>query len=97
MGIEFFTAGWGVGFLVYLVLQFLALLHLRGARRLLIALPLPVMLGVLLWTIYVYRRDSNLWPMVMILTSPVAALAVALLWVPLGVSQRRQKKTLEAR
>ena len=92
MGIEFFLAGWGLGFTVYVILQALAAFTVRR-RRMLVLAPAPLMLGVLLWTIFAYRAESNLWPVVMIFSSPLAAIVVTALWVRLRIMQRRERET----
>ena len=90
MDIEFFAAGEGVTFTVYVVLQLLAAIAVRGRYRMLVWIPAPFMIGVLLWTIYSYRSGGNLWPIVMIFASPVAIVAVIVLWVALRVVQKRE-------
>lgn len=90
MGATFFFTGWGLGFTAYVVVQVVALLALRTTRRRRIALlPAPVMLGVVLWTIYAYQAESNLWPIVMIFASPLAAIAVLALWITMSFEARR--------
>jgi hypothetical protein len=86
----FFVRGWGIGFAVYLILQLLAVLFVRGWRRAIVAIPLPFMAAVLYWTNYAANKESNLWPIVMILTSPVAALIVVLLWIGMVFFSRRR-------
>lgn len=94
MGATFFLSGWGLGFTAYVVVQVLALLALRTTRRRRIALfPAPVMLGVLLWTLYAYQVESNLWPIVMIVASPMAAIAVIALWITMWLEARRDFAT----
>ena len=88
----FFFAGWGVGFTVYVVVQLAAVCSVRGRRRAIVAIPLPFMAAVFLWTDYAARKESNLWPVVMILTSPVAALTVVLLWVGMAYLTRENKQ-----
>lgn len=91
MGANFFLAGWGLGFTAYVVLQSLALVALtRNRRRRIALLPGPVMLGVFLWTMYAYQTGSNLWPIVMIFASPVAAIAVLTIWIAIWVEERRE-------
>jgi hypothetical protein len=90
MDVEFFLAGEGLGFTIYVLLQCLVAMAIRGRRRVLALLPSPFMLGVLLWTIFAYRSESNLWPIVMIFTSAAAIFAVVVLWVGLGIVQKRE-------
>lgn len=48
------------------------------------------MLCVLLYTIYAYKSDSNLYPVIMILASPPAAAALIVVWIALLVAQKRE-------
>ena len=77
----FFLGGWGTVFSAYVVIQVLALFTLQ--RRFLKAalIPLGVMLVVGLITIIAYRGQSNFWPILLVLTSPLALLAVAIIEV----------------
>jgi hypothetical protein len=90
MNPEFFLTGDGVGFAIYVVVQCLAAIAIRGRRRWLALLPVPFMVAVFLWTVFAYRSDSNLWPLVMIFASVAAVVAVAVLWVGLGLVQKRE-------
>jgi hypothetical protein len=85
--LRFFLSGWGIGFIVYAVLQILAALRIRE-RRGLILLPAPFMLGVLIWTMYAYSLGSNLWPVPMIFASVLASIVVILLWVIIRHAER---------
>jgi hypothetical protein len=94
MGTSFFLGGWGLGFTAYVVVQVVALLALRkSSRRNLVLLPAPFMLGVLLWTVYAYQADSNLWPIVMIFASPMAVIAVLVTSIALRLTGRRHLAT----
>jgi hypothetical protein len=88
--IEFFLAGWGVGFTVYSVLQLLAVVTLQHRRRVIVLLPAPVMLGVLVWTVFAYRNGSNLWPIIMIFASPLSVVGLIVLWISLRFAQKRE-------
>ena len=68
------------GFGLYLVVQLIAIARVRGKDRSFVALPLPVMLAVLGWTMYARSTDGNLWPIIMIFASPPATVAVLVLW-----------------
>jgi hypothetical protein len=61
----------------YLIMQVVALLRTSGGFRLAAALPLVVMLPVFAITIIDAARESNMWPVLMLLASPVALLYVA--------------------
>ncbi|HEX9445960.1 MAG TPA: hypothetical protein VGA73_17705 [Candidatus Binatia bacterium] len=67
--------------LVYPLLQFLAIRWMRGFWLFLALVPLAVMGCVLAVTVYAFYRDSNVWPIVLILTSPVVMLSIGLLLV----------------
>lgn len=86
--LRFFLSGWGIGFIVYAVLQVLAAMRIRGQRRGLILLPAPFMLGVLVWTVYAYSLESNLWPVPMIFASVMASMVVILLWAIIRHAER---------
>lgn len=68
----FFALVWSP--LAYLVLQVVALRRFRGAWRVAALAPLVPMAVVLLYTVSAYRAGSNLFPLVLIFTSPVALL-----------------------
>jgi hypothetical protein len=70
--IRFFLFGWGSTFTAYVVLQTLALCTL--ARPLWYAglVPLPFMLAILVVSLLAFKDNSNLWPLWLILVSPVA-------------------------
>ena len=61
----------------YLVLQVVALLRTSGGSRLAAALPLFVMIPVFAVTIIAAAQESNMWPVLMLLASPVALVYVA--------------------
>lgn len=92
MDLEFFLAGWGAGFLGYAILQVIAIATVHGRRRILMSLPAFPMLIVLAWTQFAYSSESNLWPIVMILSSPIAILIVIVLWTILFARQRREAR-----
>jgi hypothetical protein len=58
--------------LAYVVLQVLALSRLRGGWLQAATVPVIPMLLVLLYTIYAYANESNLWPLILLFTSPLA-------------------------
>jgi hypothetical protein len=60
--------------LLYVWMQVTALLRWRGLWLVPAALPLLVMVPVLAQTVEAYRLDSNLWPIMLILSAPGAAL-----------------------
>lgn len=73
----------------YLVLQALALWRLRGGWRLAAAIPAVPMALVLAYTVVAYRAGSNLFPLVLIFTSPLALLY---LLIVLFVRWKRQAR-----
>jgi phosphatidylserine synthase len=64
--------GWGPPFTGYVVLQATLLCVLRGKYRVFAGIPLPFMAWVAWYTFEAYQAESNLWPIVMIITSPFA-------------------------
>ncbi len=75
----FFLGGWGTAFSAYVVIQALAMGTLRQRFLSASLIPLGVMLVVGLITIVAYRGEGNLWPIPLVLTSPIALLAVAII------------------
>src|SRR5947209_1090571 len=63
-------------FVVYLVMQAYAAMHLRGGWRWTSLLPLLPMALVLAMTVGAYRQGSNIWPVPLILASPPACIFV---------------------
>jgi uncharacterized protein YebE (UPF0316 family) len=55
----------------YLVFQIRALIKLRGGRRIFAAVPLLFMIPILVVSIEDLLKGSNLWPIFLILASPV--------------------------
>jgi len=56
----------------YVVLQILALVWARGMARFLAGAPLIVMVPVFAYTMNALAQDSNLWPLLLLFSSPVA-------------------------
>ncbi len=75
----FFLGGWGTVFSAYAVIQALAVFTLRRPFLMASLVPLGTMLVVGLITIIAYRGQSNFWPVLLVLASPVALLAVAII------------------
>jgi hypothetical protein len=73
----FFLGGWGTAFSAYVVIQALALFSLRQRWLKASLIPFGAMLVVGLVTAIAYRGQSNFWPILLVLTSPLALLAVA--------------------
>ena len=68
----FFAVAWSVP--GYLVLQVVLLRRYRGGWRVAAAVPAGPMTGVLIYTVYAFQAGSNLFPLVLIFTSPFALL-----------------------
>ena len=93
--ITFFLGGWGTGFSAYVVLQSIALATLRKRLWYAATVTVPLMLYVVFVTIDGYVQDSNMWPIVMILGSPLAIVyVVALATVGLKTQNHPQRRVL---
>lgn len=89
-GVLSFAAIWAGP--VYLVLQVVLLRRYRGGWRLAAAVPALPMTGVLIYTVYAYQAGSNLFPLVLIFTSPFALLYLLGLMVVRHVVVRNQRE-----
>ena len=80
---------------LYVPLQVISLIRLKDHQLLLFTLtPLPLMIFVYLITWHAYTQESNLWPIFMLLTSPVAVLYLLILLVTrILLLKMRQKFT----
>ncbi|HTS51462.1 MAG TPA: hypothetical protein VMH05_26120 [Bryobacteraceae bacterium] len=72
----------------YFVLQVIALWRLRSGWLKASLLPVIPMILVLVYTIDAYNKESNLWPIVLIFSSPVAAAYVLAILVIHRISER---------
>ena len=84
----FFLTSWGLPFTIYMIIQIGSILNLRGRKRKIAMVPIPVMILVVVSTIIGYQQKSNLWPIYLIIISPLAAFFVGLIWL----SDSRRKK-----
>jgi hypothetical protein len=91
--LRFFTLGWGLPFTVYVVLQVVAVLGVRGKYRVFVLFPALIGLSIIVWTIHSYRDGGNLWPLAMIYGGPVAAILVIALWVGAVVARRTENRS----
>ena len=85
---------WGA-FVLYLALQIFAPIRLRGAWRWLSLLPIPIMSCTLYVTVVALKEGSNIWPILLLLSSPVAALFLLLLVVFVPNRSRLSTETEE--
>ena len=83
----FALGGWGFFFIAYAMAQLAVPFLVRGRTRKWSLLPVPVMLFVLVVTVRAYDMHSNLWPIWLILISPLALLYL----VGLGVVAKLRK------
>jgi hypothetical protein len=66
----------------YPVLQIIALRTLTGGWWYAAAVPLLAMVPIVVFTAFAFNQQSNLWPLLLILASPVALLyLLAALWL----------------
>ena len=84
----FFTTSWGLPFTIYVVIQIIAAIKLRGLKRIMVLLPVPIMLIVIAVTFYGYQQQSNLWPIYLIFVSPLAILYVAIMWLVISFKKQ---------
>lgn len=75
------------GLLAYPILQALTTWRMQRFWRLLSVVLLVPMALVLVLTIVALIQDSNLWPILLIFTAPLALLYLVLLWLALGLAQ----------
>ena len=91
--LQFWLWSWGLPFTLYVVAQVIALVRLRGAARIWVALPVPFMIWVLYYTFDALAQKANLWPIVLIFTSPVAlAYVLAVATIAFFMARARQKR-----
>jgi len=89
--IEFFVAGWGLLFTVYVIVQSIVAWFTTGRARILVLIPMPMMLLVLIFTFSAYQEASNLWPLLLILLSPIAIVYIIVIWFIQILRHRRRK------
>jgi hypothetical protein len=87
---------WG-GILAYPILQFIAIKRMQGGWSVLAYLPFILMTFVFLITIVGFVQQSNLWPLILILVSPLVLVYLVILLVGHSVFMRgkneEQKQT----
>lgn len=74
IGQTIIMVGFWSGILVYPILQIIAVSGSKGIMRSLALLPLAVMAMIFTVTIIGYVQESNLWPIFVIFSSPVAVI-----------------------
>jgi hypothetical protein len=89
--IWFSIAGWGLPFTLYVCAQIASLFVLRRRFLKLALIPIPIMAAVLVVTYSGYMLKSNLWPIWLIVTSPVALLYLVALWILATVTRKPAK------
>lgn len=87
--LKFFVAGWGLLFTVYVLFQILAIILVQGQARTIVSIPAIFAVVVLILTLSAYDSGSNLWPILLILFSPLAIVFVAGTWLIQFFKQRR--------
>lgn len=80
-GAVMIMVGFWSGVLAYPILQFIAVKRMRGGWRVLAYLPLILMVFVFVITIVGFYQQSNLWPLILILVSPLVFLYLVILLV----------------
>ena len=83
-----------VPFPTYVALQLYAPVRYKGWWRVAALLPLLVMIPVVWLTVILFNQESNLWPIFLILVSPIAALYLAAL-VLCEHHRRRRSATMK--
>jgi len=61
---------------LYLILQIIVLVRTSGTNRALAGAPLFIMVPIYIYTIVALMQQSNLWPLLLLFSSPVALLYV---------------------
>ena len=87
----FFLFGWGAPFTAYVIAQLIGVIYLGGARRMVVGAPIPIMVLVAVVTFIAYAQRSNLWPIWLILSSPVALAYVVVVGAVMYVRERRER------
>jgi hypothetical protein len=80
-------------FPVYVVAQIVAIVRLRGGWRWGSLLPVLPMFFVLVVTVKAFVQQSNLWPLLLLFSSPVALLYVLLVLGLFKLSNKQQGGT----
>jgi len=74
--------------LVYATIQVAVLFLSSGRARLLLALPLTFMAPIYVFTAIAFIQESNLWPLWLLFSSPLALLYILILAVSFGLAKQ---------
>jgi hypothetical protein len=91
--VRFFVAGFGLLFTTYLIVQLLAIFLIDDRARRAIWVPLPIMAIVLSASLVAFSKGSNMWPLWLIVASPIATIYVAAVWIRYVVKKRGRAST----
>ena len=87
-----FLFSWGLPFTLYLVLQIISLFRIQGIWRRLALLPIPIMAYVVYVSVVASKQGSNIWPLLLILVSPVAVLFLLFLLLLCGFARSASRR-----
>ena len=88
--VHFFMFGYGQTFTAYIVLQTIATIVFER-NRIIVSAALPVMLVALLVSVLSFYCNSNMWPILLILLSPIAIGYVVLTSIWFLYRKRKQR------
>ena len=78
---KFFFAGLGLPFTAYLIIQILAIKFVGDGVKRMVWIPLPLMMIVLVGSVVAFNNGSNMWPIWLIVTSPIAIAYISAVWL----------------
>lgn len=91
-GVFIIIVGFWGGVLVYPILQFVVIKRTSGGWRVLAYLPLILMVIVFITTCVGFYQQSNLWPLLLILVSPLVLVYLVILLVVQSVILRNKNE-----
>jgi len=91
--VRFFFLGWGLSFTIYVAVQLAAVLLSRGRYRWLAVAPVPFVILVSLHAVEKYYAASSLWPVLLIITSTIAAVFCLVMMVGALITRRKVRST----
>ena len=74
-----------LSFIAYIFLQIIAIKKAKGNWRFFSYAPAPIMILVFSYTIYALMQNSNLWPILLLFTSPVAFMYMVIFFIVFGI------------